>query len=153
MNRTLLEKDVRTKLDCFLLRCGALAIDYIVVILPPVIGLIIARALGNDGSRLFRSVPYNLGLTVGFFIGLFNLMLLPVFVERSLGKMIAGLKIVRRDGKKAGYKEIWIRHSIGYLFSILTLGVGFLVSVFNSQGMTLHDFISNTKVVCEKDYA
>lgn len=139
----------KTKLDCFLLRCGAIAIDYIILILPTVVGLVIARVFGADGARLFRSASYNLGLTLSFIVALLNLLFLPVFTQQSFGKMIVGLRIVKMDGKKVGYREILMRHFIGYSLSVLTLGIGFAVTIFNSQNRALHDLISNTKVICK----
>lgn len=137
--------------SCFMLRCGAIAIDYILVVAPIVIGLLIGRALGYDGSKLFKSSAYNLGLTTSFLLLAFNLFLLPSIKGRSVGKILTGLKITTKNNKQAGFLRIFIRHFIGYPLGILTLGIGFLIAIFNSDGRALHDFISGTKVNCSNE--
>lgn len=134
--------------SCFLLRCGAAALDYTLIILPTIIGLLIARTMGNDGARLFRSTPYNIGLTISFFVALANLFLLPIVTGQSIGKMVTGLKIVRKDGTKASSKQILVRHLVGYPLDLLTAGFGFLIAIFNSRERALHDYISGTRVAC-----
>ncbi len=45
----------------FLLRCGAIAIDYILLICMPVIGLLLGRAFNYDGAKLLTSEISNVG--------------------------------------------------------------------------------------------
>ncbi len=143
-----IEETTENAQTCFLLRCGAAALDYTLLILPTIIGLLIARAMGNDGAKLFRSAPYNIGLTISFFVALANFFLLPIVTGQSIGKMVTGLKIVKKDGTRVDFKQILIRHLVGYPLDLLTAGFGFLIAVFNSQERALHDYISGTRVDC-----
>ncbi len=131
----------------FLLRCGAFVIDYILIILMPVAGLIIARLYGNDGTRLFKSQVYDFSLFIASLTAITNLVILPAMCGQSVGKMLAGLRIVTKKGKPVGYKRIIVRNFLGYLITILTFGIGFLICAFDSQGRALHDFLAKTVVI------
>ncbi len=137
--------------SCFMLRCGAIAIDYMLVVAPIVIGILIGRVLGYDGSKLFKSSAYNLGLTTSFLLLALNLFLLPSINGRTVGKILTGLKIMTKNNKHVGFLRIFIRHFIGYPLGILTLGIGFLIAIFNPDGRALHDIIAGTKVSCSNE--
>ncbi|QQS41891.1 MAG: RDD family protein [Acidobacteriota bacterium] len=142
----------------FLLRCGALLIDYIVLILVPVSTLLIARALGYDGSKLLNSSLSNSGWFVSFVIAFANFFVLPPLTGRTIGKFLTGLKITSRDGTAVGLKEILLRHAVGYPVTLLTMGLGFIWSAVSPGGRALHDYIGGTvvaygrKLVSEKRY-
>ncbi|RMG03698.1 MAG: RDD family protein [Acidobacteria bacterium] len=138
-------------LSCFMLRCGAIAIDYILVVAPIVIGLLIGRILGYDGSKLFKSSAYNLGLTTSFLLLALDFFLLPSINGRTVGKILTGLKITTKNNKQVDFFRIFIRHFIGYPLGILTLGIGFLIAIFSPNGRALHDIIAGTKVSCSNE--
>jgi uncharacterized RDD family membrane protein YckC len=131
----------------FLLRCGALIIDYIVLVSIPVIGVLISRYMGNDGAKLFSSNSYNTGWLICGLVGLTNLVIFPVFGGKSLGKMLTGIRIVKSDGSSASLSRILTRHLIGYPLTILTVGLGFIFSAFNRTGRSLHDYLAGTTVI------
>lgn len=130
-----------------LLRCGAFFIDYIVLVCIPVISLILGRFFGIDGTKLLNSEISNTGWLIMFLLGLTNFVILPMLSGQSLGKMLTGLHIVNKDGHPAPLKALILRHTLGYLLTLLTLGAGFLISVFNSKGRALHDFIAGTVII------
>lgn len=131
----------------FLLRCGALMIDYIVIISIPVICMLISRYVGNDGAKLLNSELNNTGWLIAILLGLTNLIILPLFSGQSLGKMLTGLRIVAIDGRSVSFGTILVRHTFGYLFTVLTAGLGFLLAVVNKKGRALHDYIAGTVVI------
>jgi len=131
----------------FLLRCGALLIDYIVVISIPVIGLLFSRYLGFDGANLLSSDTNNAAWLLAFLVAACNLVLLPIISGQSLGKMLTGLRIVSVDGNYPPYKTIAFRQTVGYLLTALTGFLGFFLSVFSSKGRSLHDLLSRTVVI------
>ena len=131
----------------FLLRCGALLIDYIVVVTVPVVGLLLSRFFGFDGARLLNSELNNAGWLVAVLIGLCNLILLPMFSGQSLGKMLTGLRIVALDGNPASVKSLAFRQIFGYFLTAATAFVGFFVSVFSGKGRALHDYVAGTVVI------
>jgi len=147
-NRIVVVKFVPEQLKApFLLRCGALIIDYIVLVSAPVLGVLISRYMGNDGAKLLSSKSYHISLLIGLLIGLTNFVIFPIFSGQSIGKMLTGIKIVKSDGNAASFSRILVRHSIGYPLTILTFGLGFIFSAFNRKGRALHDYLSGTTVI------
>lgn len=133
----------------FLLRCGAFLIDYILIICIPVIGLLIARSSdsNNYGAKLLNSEINSTGWLIALLLGLTNFVIFPMFSGQSLGKMLTGLRVVKTDGEYPTFVNLLVRHTIGYLLTILTGGLGFLFSVFNIKGRALHDFLAGTIVI------
>ncbi len=131
----------------FLLRCGALLIDYILLISIPVVSILLARFAGEDGAKLLNHEINNTGWLITILLGLTNFVIFPMFTGQSIGKMLTGLRVVRRDGTNPTFGALFLRHIIGYPLTILTGGIGFLIAAFNQKGRSLHDFISGTVVV------
>ena len=87
------------------------------------------------------------GWTIAIVIGLANLLILPAMWGKSVGKMLTGQTIVKKDGTRAGIGRILVRNTFGYLLTAVTLGLGFLISAVNSSGRSPHDFVAGTIVV------
>lgn len=137
----------------FLLRCGALMIDYVLFISVPVIALLIGRYMGNDGAKLLDSQLSTVGWLIAVLIGVTNFILLPMFTGQSIGKMLTGLSVVRTDGRVPSFVNLLLRHFIGYPLTFITGGLGFLLSIINAKGRALHDFIAGTVVIYGKKRA
>lgn len=131
----------------FLLRCGALLIDYIFLVSIPTIAFIIGRLMGNDGAKLLNSELTNAGWLIAVLLGLTNFVIFPTFAGQSIGKMLTGLRVVKADGGIPSFKNLLLRHFVGYPITILTGGLGFLFSILNSKGRALHDYIAGTEVI------
>lgn len=131
----------------FFLRCGALLTDYIVFISIPVIGLLLGRCMGNDGAKLIAGSLNDTGWLIAVLLGFTNFIVLPIFTGQTIGKMLAGLRIVRIDGGPVSTGSIIFRQTLGYILTIVTLGIGFLFSVISRKGRALHDYISGTIVI------
>lgn len=128
----------------FSLRCGALLVDYIIVVGLVAFATLLARAFEDGGnSGFFLMVGYLTALGVGFL----NLVVIAGLSGRTLGKWVAGLRIERRDGVPLSFGRALLRHLIGYPLTILTLGLGFLIAAFNSEGRALHDLLAGTVLV------
>lgn len=131
----------------FYLRCGAVAFDYLLIIIWPVLGLLLGRGLGIDGARLLTGELNNIAWLIAILVGLSNNVLLPLATGQSLGKMAAGLRIVAADGGHPPFGSLIFRQTFGYLITFGSLGLGFLFSVFSSKGRALHDYLAGTQVV------
>ena len=131
----------------FLLRCGAILIDYILLISVPVVSLLFGRFLDYDGTRLLTSEVSNAGWLIMILLALTNFVIFPMFTGKSVGKLLTGIRIVKTDGNAPSIGTLLVRHLIGYPLTILTLGLGFLLSVFNQKGRALHDLLAGTVVV------
>jgi uncharacterized RDD family membrane protein YckC len=69
----------------------------------------------------------------------------------SLGKMAVEAKIVRTDGQRIGFWRAFLRYLFYFLFTVLTCGVGLLISAFmvglTDKKQALHDMVCDTVVV------
>jgi uncharacterized RDD family membrane protein YckC len=126
----------------FLLRCGALLIDYILLVSIPAI-----RFSGYDGAKLLNNPMNNVSWLIMILLALTNFVILPMFSGQSVGKMFTGLRIVNTDGTFAGFTHILRRNVFGYLITLCTGFLGFLFSAFNAKGRALHDIIGGTVVI------
>lgn len=71
----------------------------------------------------------------------------------TLGKRMVGLKVVDARGNPLTYSQSFLR-SLCRILSGFTLGIGFLIGLFQENGQTLHDLLAHTYVtVCSPYYA
>lgn len=139
--------DVQRLAAPFFLRCGALLIDYILFVLGPVAMLLLGRYFGSDGSKLITGSLNDTGWLIAVLAGGANFLLLPLFSGQSVGKLVTGLRIVRTDGRHAGPARIALRQTLGYSITLITAGLGFLLSTIVPSGRSLHDLLFGTVVV------
>jgi uncharacterized RDD family membrane protein YckC len=130
----------------FSLRCVAGFVDYIIVVAAPVLGLVFGLLIGADPTK---SSPGTAWL-IAFLLGVSNLLIFPALSGQTLGMMITGLRIVRSDGRDASVGSIVLRNTFGYLLTLLTGGLGFLLAAVTPKGRALHDYVSGTLVVFGK---
>ena len=130
----------------FALRCGALLIDYIVLVLVLTFSIMIARLMGG-GARMAGGTAEKVGLILTFIVAIADLGILAGITGRSIGKWTTGLRIERTSGGRPGIIRAVIRHFIGYPISIIPFALGFLVAAVSPTGRALHDYIAGTVVV------
>ncbi|HYJ88594.1 MAG TPA: RDD family protein [Pyrinomonadaceae bacterium] len=133
----------------FALRCGAMLIDYIVLVGIVALSTLIARMLGG-GARTAASSAETVGLLIALAVAVLNLGVLAGFTGRTIGKWATGLRVRRKDGSEPGVGRAFLRHFVGYPLSFLTLGFGFLLAALSTRGRALHDLIAGTIVVRER---
>ncbi len=132
----------------FLLRCGAVLIDYILLVSIPVVSILLARYLGSEGgAKLLNSEINNTGWLIFILLAITNFAIFPMFTAQTVGKMLTGLRIVKTDGNPPSIGNLFLRHLIGYPLTLITGGLGLLLAVFNEKGRALHDFIAGTIVI------
>lgn len=134
----------------FLLRCGAILVDYILIVSIPIISLLVSRLTGVSDAEFLNNKFTNVGWLLTILVALTNLIIFPLFSGQSIGKMLTGLRIVNKDGNEPSFKQLLLRHFVGYPLTILTLGLGFLFVVLNQKGRALHDFLAGTVVIYGK---
>ncbi len=132
----------------FSLRCGALLVDYTLPVTIVAFATLLARTLGGSIS-LTGEATLGIGYLLSLGALLLNFLVLPVFTGTTVGKWATGLRIERQNGEPLGFVHATLRHTLGYLVSLLTLGFGFLLAAFDAEGRTLHDRIAGTIVVRE----
>lgn len=127
----------------FLLRCGAILIDYILFLIFPVGGLLSERMF-SGGLNIATDATLWFIATL---LSVVNIVILPLVCRQSIGKLLTGLRIISKTGERAGTGALILRQTVGYLLTLLTLGLGFLICLFTPKARTLHDYLSGTRVV------
>ncbi|WP_112180399.1 RDD family protein [Paraliobacillus zengyii] len=84
-------------------------------------------------------------------LGFIYALIIPVFwYGYTLGRRMAGNRIVRVDGEKVGIGTMILRDIVAGIAYILTLGIGLIVSAFmvglREDKRAIHDFIAQTYV-------
>ena len=64
----------------------------------------------------------------------------------SPGKLLIGLNVVDEKGEYIGIKIALLRY-IGYLLSIATMGIGYIMIMFTDKKQGLHDRLAKTYVI------
>jgi uncharacterized RDD family membrane protein YckC len=127
----------------FFLRVAAAILDYMLLMSVPVLWLLMWRFVGDGTTASIGMMVWVVWVIV--FVS--NFLLLPLLTGRTLGKMLTGITIINSDGSDARLVGLLLRCTLGYLATVMTLGIGFLIAGVNSSGRTLHDFIGGTVVV------
>lgn len=70
---------------------------------------------------------------------------------QTLGKMLLGVAVVRRDGAPAGYGRALLR-CLGGGLCLLTLGLGRLPVLFTRERRGLPDFVAGTRPVSIRNH-
>ncbi|MGP0222690.1 MULTISPECIES: RDD family protein [unclassified Paenarthrobacter] len=127
----------------FAARALGLILDVIVhVILLVVLIILIAMASEDWDEAAMRAAI--------IFSVVFSFVIVPVTVEtltrgRSLGKLAAGLRIVRDDGGAIRFRHAVIRGLLGFLEVYLTFGgLAIAVALFNERSKRLGDVVAGT---------
>jgi uncharacterized RDD family membrane protein YckC len=155
----LAEHPVELCFASFWLRAGAAIIDWLVVL---GVGRIIAWACGVSNLNLMPLAEGNMNQLVPL------LQQLSVYVfadtamriayhwfflgkyEATPGKMVFGLRVVRRDGSRLSQGQIIGRFFAEIVSKYFTLGFGYLMVAFDSENRALHDQICDTRVVTKR---
>ena len=133
----------------FALRCGAILIDYIILVGILAFSTLVSRLMGG-GARSAGNSSETVGILVTIVVAALGLGVLPGLTGLTAGKWAAGLRILRDDGTEIGIGRALVRHFVGYPLSFITLGLGFLAAAFTTRGRGLHDLIAGTIVVRER---
>ena len=133
----------------FATRALAVALDIVVQIVVW-IALLIGLGLGLTGLDGAAVAAATIVLFVTVLLGI------PVTVEtltrgRSLGKLAAGLRVVRDDGGPIRFRQALVRGLVG-VFEIyaLTGSVALIASLTNARGRRLGDMLAGTYVIRER---
>jgi uncharacterized RDD family membrane protein YckC len=155
----------------FSLRCGALLIDYILLVGIIAFSTLVAR-LGRHGPST-SSKAEAVGVVIAIIVAAINFVGLTALRGVSIGKWATGLCIRQSDGAPLNWKSALIRHLIiyppaflivgmGLLVAdmlipaavaggavVLTLGIGFVMTTLSAHGRALHDLLADTVVIRE----
>jgi uncharacterized RDD family membrane protein YckC len=104
----------------------------------------IKRLTQENKSIIYSKLLSNL-LTVA--IVFIYLVLCNKFFQNSFGKKLLGLYVLDNKTYKKVSLKIAILRNLCYILTLLTLGVGFFIAIFNLRRITLHDYIAGTVIV------
>jgi uncharacterized RDD family membrane protein YckC len=132
------------------LRCGAFLLDYILTLLVLAVTVLLAyfvkRRLNlNEGANVVLLIGYLATAAVLFL----NLIYFAERTGQSFGKRFIGIRIVRLDGRRPDYRDLALRHFVGYPLALLCAGVGVLWMIWDRKQQGWHDKLSGTLVVKE----
>lgn len=96
-------------------------------------------------KSMFKRFPTQM-LTGVFVIPILLFVLFDVLFGGSIGKLLTGIRVRKKDGGKISWASAFAR-AIGKLISILLLFLGCLLALFDKKNQALHDKIANTLVL------
>lgn len=130
----------------FWIRFVALIIDSVVVTFCT---FFVSFAFGiiSPTLNISQILIYLLSFAINIFVSWLYFILMTDLKGATLGKMAVGLKVVSVDGSKLPIGRIIIRETIGKIFSMIPLMLGYVMAGLSSRKQALHDKIVNSIVV------
>ncbi|NQD65662.1 RDD family protein [Bacillus haikouensis] len=127
----------------FWIRVGANIMDWLIINLPLII---IAGLITGE----FSDENYFVSLITFLYV-----LITPVLWKGYVvGKRLAGIRIVKKDGSNVHIGNMLMRNIAAGIFYALTLGTGLIVSAFmvglREDKRAIHDFIAGTYVTHSK---
>ncbi len=136
-----------------LLSCvKAFIYDLILLSIVGISFVVAAEAAMSTGEiGLFPSLETLLNLSVPYFLVLFFLAfgyftLFHFLVGQTPGKMLTGLRVETTEGEPLAFAQAFLR-SVGGLFQLLPVGLGYLMVLSNSERRGWNDRLAGTRVV------
>ncbi|MER6970754.1 RDD family protein [Nocardioides sp. NPDC000445] len=103
------------------------------------LGMFTSRSLTDDGSTLLGIAAFAIWAFSYVFISL-------AITGRTIGKGLAGLRVVRADGTAPGVRTMFVR-TLVFPLSVVFFGIGLLLIVVQREHRSFHDLIAKTCVV------
>jgi uncharacterized RDD family membrane protein YckC len=122
-------------------RAFAVLVDSVVVLILMFVGDVANAALGRWDllARAFDKT-WSLVIPAAYFV------LFHGSGGRTLGKALAGVRVVLTSGEPLGYGRALTRYA-AWILSLVAFCVGFLVAAARSDKRGLHDLLAGTRVV------
>lgn len=116
----------------FALRTAAMMIDFIILIIPFMLLIIFAKAIG-----------VILCVVIGW---AYYALLESSSLQGTIGKFALKLEVTDLEGQPLNLLQATKRYFAHYL-SILTLGAGFIILAFNDKKQAVHDLLTDCMVL------
>lgn len=133
----------------FWLRFAAFAVDFFVLILISIIAAI-AFVMFTRIAKINCDVEV-VSSFVGFLINAGYYIFMTYRYGATIGKKIFGIRVKVKNGKALDIGTVIVREIAGKFLSTMFAGLGYFWIVFDKQKQGLHDKISRTVVVIEKE--
>ncbi len=83
-------------------------------------------------------------------LGFLHSLLFTHYFGGTVGKLLTGLRVVDNLNQRLNFKRVFFRQTIGYQFSGLVFGLGFLSILKDENKLAWHDKASGSKVIVVK---
>lgn len=114
--------------------------------------LILQPLLYLLGADIYTTERLSLHVILGSLTTYVYFVLLTRYFGQSLGKMVFGLRVIRKDGQAIDWQTAIFREGIGkFISKLFSLHLGFIWAIFYPRKQTWHDIIADTYVVYEPD--
>ncbi len=130
-------------------RLVAALIDLFFTMIFPLVAIVamVLRAQAGVAAASFGQYALVAGLGLAVF-AVYHIVQIGLWGQ-TLGKALVGIRVVRPDGSVPGFGRATLR-VLGYGFSLLIAGWGFLRVAVDPRRQALHDRIAETLVIPEK---
>ena len=131
----------------FWLRFWAYLVDIIVII--SLQGIIVDSLLPINIQEKSLFPLWSVSVIVSTIIYYAYFVCMTKFFQATLGKMVFGLKVVRKDGATIKWIDLLFREVVGRFIYNLTFGFKllYLIVAFTKEKTGIHDMIGHTRVI------
>ncbi|MCE2473098.1 MAG: RDD family protein [Anaerolineae bacterium] len=100
----------------------------------------------NAAIAQFQSdaLPVNLAVSA-----VYNVVLMRLFNGQTLGKMVFGLRVIKKNGRRVSVLDALLRNVLGYMVSQIFL-LGYIWAFTDRENQAWHDKMAGTVVVVER---
>jgi uncharacterized RDD family membrane protein YckC len=133
-------------------RFAAFMIDQILLMIAliPFVYLTLLSVMSNEAalSQASAARGWSIILSAGVLLqAAYYAYFLTQREGQTIGKKMMKVRVIKRDGSRLTIWDAVLRSIIGYIFSVLALGLGFAWAAFDKQSQGWHDMIADTIVV------
>lgn len=132
------------------LRLLAMYVDFAILSLPIALLLLYVGTSSNIPIFVQRSFLLLIILLSFIIINLLHDVFFTHYFGGPIGKLLTGLKVIDEHGNFLSLKRSFFRHTVGYQFSAILFGLGFLAIIKDPQKQAWHDKAVGSKVIVEK---
>ena len=136
-----MELDTNTEYGGFWIRVGAVAIDFVVLLIPSLLISALVQLVFSEEEFEFVEFVYQ---TLLWWV--YSSALHSSSWQATIGKKVLGMKVVDYSGERISFGRATGRYFASFL-STLILGIGFMMVGWTKRKQSLHDFMANTLVV------
>ena len=91
------------------------------------------------------ALPVNLAVSA-----VYNVVLMRLFNGQTLGKMVFGMRVVKKNGRRISVLDALLRNVLGYMISQMFFMLGYLWAFADRENQAWHDKMAGTLVVVER---
>jgi uncharacterized RDD family membrane protein YckC len=134
------------------LRYASFGLRFLALLLDGVIGLVVGLLINimvPDPAHPF-ALFLSLATLMDFLFGIGYYVFFLTSYGATLGKMAVGVKVVTPDGGPISFGRAVARYFCTSFLEPFTLGIGYLIALFDDQNRTLHDRICGTRAIATR---